>query len=505
MAFFKLGTIGILLAAGISLQSVPLGTPPPTGGGTEGLTHTLTIEYVDSNGIKQTVTSTPASPASITIPLGTPIWIDATNSTSVETNADTVLESWLNTRHYFNFGEALSGTWSLTGGDKNVISGSGIAGYVYTTTGTKQLTAWFKDTNNRLSFFDTGVTVTALSAGTDISVGGSWPTFASNTVYNLAAGTDHSAKGAINLNGLHNVVIRKTGAGADPIVSAVNWHTVNVSNTAQSRTRGCRLIGIDVGSVSESSVGSLYCAVIDGRCRRYETSADQYYWENQASTQTEKNNICRPRGITLWNCGEINSNSSNYVLIFTAKNFTARNVDFRKTTGDAGQHVFRFWGEGLDLRHNRFRSSVATMSFNKITGADNGSTFNAWPSDDTLGVWNGALYLPVCRKIVLANNVYGASGSTLPSGQDVEICPENDTTDPDQAIEMAALENNVWQQASTSGADAWFSGRYIYYYNNKVNLGAGGEISYSPNARLNRTPPGWNGPYGTTVKPTITP
>lgn len=115
-------------------------------------------------------------------------------------------------------------------------------------------------------------------------------------------------------------------------------------------------------------------------------------------------------------------------------------------------------------------------------GADSGSTTNDWPADDTLGVWNGGLYWPVCKRLVLSGNVYGASGSTLPSGQDIEICPENDDAlSPDQPIELAAFEGNVWQQATTTGADIWMGGRY------------------------NRVPAAYQGPYGTSARPVVVP
>ena len=94
----------------------------------------------------------------------------------------------------------------------------------------------------------------------------------------------------------------------------------------------------------------------------------------------------------------------------------------------------------------------------------------------------------------------------LASGQDIEICPENDETgSPDQPIEMAALEGNVWQQATTSGADVWMGGRYINYNDNKVNLGAGGEIAYTTGVRYNRVPAAYQGPYGTSARPVVVP
>lgn len=502
MAFFKIGDQYITISNN-GFQSIDV---TGGGGGTAGLTHSITVEYVDGSGVLQTATATPDTPASITLPLGSPLWRDATACRSVETNADTEGEAWMALGHRFDSGEALGGTWSLTGAAKDVVTGAPVACHVYTTAGTFTHRHWVRDSTGRQSFADITVTVPALSAGTDIATGGSWPTWTSNTVYNLAAGTDHSAKGAINLTGLHNVVIRKTGAGADPIVSSITLHATGRSTTAQTRTRGCRTIGIDVGSVDEGRMGSLYFAVVQGRCRRYEPAATQYFWENEASTQTEKDNIRFARGMTLWDCGEINSNSTNYVSIDTAKNFTARNVDFRKTTGDSGQHVFRGWFEGLDLQYSRFRSSVNASSYSKITGADNGTTFDNWPSDDKLGVWNGALYRPVCRKIVLAHNIYGASGNTEPSAQDIEICPENDDApSPDQAIELASLEDNVWYISSATNVNAYFGGRYIQRYNNKANLGAGGEMSYVDGTRYNRVPVAYQGPYGTSQRPVVVP
>lgn len=502
----RVGDIGVLYMPG-GFQLADLSAP--TGGGSgsvAGLTHSITVEYVDGSGNLQTATATPDTPASITLPLGSPMWRDATACLSVETNADTEGEAWMALGHRFDSGEALGGTWSLTGAARDVVTGAPVAGQVYTTAGTFTHRHWVRDSAGRQSYADITVTVPSLAAGTDIATGGSWPAWASNTVYNLAAGTDHSAKGAINWTGLHNVVLRKTGSGADPIVGTVNVHATGRSTTAQTRTRGCRTIGIDVGSVDEGRMGSLYFAVVQGRCRRYEPAATQYFWENEASTQTEKDNIRFARGMTLWDCGEINSNSTNYVSIDTAKNFTARNVDFRKTTGDSGQHVFRGWFEGLDMQYCRLRASASSSSYMKITGADNGTTFDSWPADDKLGIWNGALYRPVCNRIAICNNIFGASGNGEPTAQDIEICPENDVEgEPRQAITLATLDDNIWYVASAENVNAYFGGSFIHRHNNKSNLGAGGEMSYVDGTRYNRVPAAYQGPYGTSARPVVVP
>jgi hypothetical protein len=201
----------------------------------------------------------------------------------------------------------------------------------------------------------------------------------------------------------------------------------------------------------------------------------------------------------------MNSNGTNYVFINEVKNLIGRNVDFNKTAGDTGSHVFRGWYDGLDLSSCRFRSAVSLMSYNKIQGAENGSTFDVWPSDDTMGPWNGSLNRPVCRKIALRKNVYGASGSNNSVGTNIEIMPENNDAAPDQAIEMSSVEDNVWYVTSFVGMNVSFDGRFHQYYNNKLNLGAGGETPYSTNFRTNRIPPGWEGPYLNLARPVVVP
>lgn len=98
----------------------------------------------------------------------------------------------------------------------------------------------------------------------------------------------------------------------------------------------------------------------------------------------------------------------------------------------------------------------------------------------------------------------GAAGGTTPSAQEIECCPENDVgASGDQALELIAIENNIFFQ--TTDVQVWFSGRNMQHYNNKYNMGAGGEVPYSYDVRLNRTPAGWEGPYPTSARPVVVP
>lgn len=507
MSYYRIGDTGIFITAtGVRRVNFAAAPPPPPPGG---LTVVSTAQYVDTSGNLQTVTANSSTTPTITGVAPLSVRFNSGGSRSIATTGDTEGEAFTQMAHRFDSGEGLAGTWSLTGGNKNVIEGAPIVGHVFTSTGTHTVTQWVRDSEGRQSLVTFSAVISAPGAGTDVAVGGSWPTITNGMIINLAAGTDHSGKGTLNLSGLHNVLIRKTGSGADPIVSAINWDNRNTVGTVASRTRGCRTLNIAVGSVNESAIGSLYCSVVGGNLGSYSMTPATWFWENEASTQNEKDNIRFPRGMSLWDCGVVSSNGTSYVVIGEASNFTARNVDFNKTTGDAGQHVLRGWFRGLDLRHCRFRANagVAFTSYCKLQGSDNGSTLDPWPEDDKIGVWNGSKYFPTAGEYVVSNNVFGAAGSNNSPGNNIEMLPENDSG-LDQAIELCSLENNVWYVTSWSGWSNAFAGRHMQYANNRMNLGAGGEAQYQSGAttgRLDRVPPGWDGPYINAARPVVVP
>lgn len=464
----------------------------------------VVAEYVDTSGVTQNATADNTTTPTISGVAPFSVFFDASGSRSEDPNADDEIGAWMYMNYRFNIGTGATGTWSISGMQKNQIEGAPIAGFVFEVAGTHTVTVTVRDTEGRQGSITMTVEVSAPGAGATINTGGSWPAWASGGVYNLAAGTDHSAKGAINLNGLHNVLIRKTGAGADPIVSSLNWDTRTNVDSVAARTRGCRIDGINVGAISESPIGHLYCSVLNhGGSFYYNSTPVWWYWQ-QASTTTQKNNMCYPRGAMFWNCNEITSGGDNYVFIWTAKNLTIRNCDLNKTAGDGGQHVFRGTYSGLDLRGNRFRSAVVTMSYNKIHGFNNGSTFDAWRSDDRFGLAGGAGYEYVTRQIAIENNIYGAAGSNNNVGTNIELMPENDDAgEPRQGVELASVQGNVWYVSTNIGMATSFGGRGIVYSNNRLNMGAGSGVAISTSSRTNRIPVGWDGPYLSSARPTF--
>ena len=508
MSWFRNGDSGLMYrASGASSFAFAAAPPPPPP--VDGITHVLSMEYVDGSGNLQAVDAAPGDSVSISGVAPFFVWFDGSETVSEAANADTAGEAWTSLGHRFDMGEGIASSWSLTGASRNIVQGAGVMGHVFTVVGTHTFTHRVRDSEGRQSTVTLTANISAPASGTTISAGTSWPTWVSGGVYNLNAGSNYTSMGPINLSGLHNVTIRKIGEGADPIIDRINLDTRQVVSTVAQRTRGIRLIGLDVALLSGGPIGFMYVCAVGGRIRRLTASdAPDWYWLNQGSTQIEKDNFCRPRGLALWDTGELNSRTEDgYVFIGEMKNLVTRNVDMNKNGGTGGSHVFRGWFEGLDLRACRFRVASGTdfTSYNKIQGANNGSTFDPWPPGDRIGVFGGAMYLPVCRKIVLEGNVYGAAGSNNTPATNVEVMPENNDAAPAQAIERASVAGNRWFASSWVGMANSFDGRNIYYNDNRLNLGAGGETPYAFGSRTNRIPVGWNGPYVNTARPVVVP
>lgn len=486
-------------ASAVTFQSV---------GPTEGLTISVVAEYVDTDGDLQTATADSSTTPTISGVAPFYVWFDVSGSRSVSTDANTEGKAWTNMGYRFDSGEGIAGNWSLTGLPKNVVEGAPVFGHLFTEAGSHVSTFWVRDSEGRQGSVTVNMNISAPGAGVDVAEGGSWPTITDNMVLNLAAGSNHSGKGTLNLSGRYGVRIRKTGVGAGPIVSRINWDNRFVESSPVARTRNCSIQGINVPVVGESPIGSLYCSLVDhpGTVRHAAESLT-YWWETGTTTENQKNNIRYSRGTCWWNINEMVSDPDNggYVLIWGAKNCTFRNVDFNKTVGLNNSHVFRGGEDGFDMRYNRFRVATQTMSYNKIQGWNNGSTFDTWSPEDRVGVWNGAQYQYVCRKMAVEHNIYGAAGSNNTVGTNIEVLPENNDLEPAQAIEMISVANNIWYTASWVGMNNSFSGRNLYFYNNKLNLGAGTETPYDTGERPNRIPSGWDGPYVNAARPVVVP
>lgn len=518
---FRLGEAGpgLLLTRTGARLVVDVSSGPGPGPVPDGLSLHLAADYVDTSGNFLTAVADNDTTPTITGVAPFVVWFDGTASVSVATDADTPGKAWRRLNCRFNSGEWLSGNWSISGMNKNVVEGPGaVMGHVFTSVGTHHLTMTRVDSEGRQGSIGINVVCNAPPAPVIIEPSaGAWPTWVSGTHYALRANGDYRSFGTINLSGLHNILISKIGSGADPRVSQVNFDSRNTVSTPTTRPRNCRTDGINAAYIEESSIGPLHCAVINhSGSFFYGSSGIEYHWPNVASDnpnrETIRNNMARSRAVAFWNCADITSRGDSYVFIGQAKNWIFRNCQLRKTTGNGAQHVFRGDYDGLDLRGNRFLAEAQGSTYIKATGWENGFTFDAWPALDRFGPWNGAPYKPVAGKIVIANNVLGGPGGTNLTGFAVEVLPENnagnplnphDPSDPayspEQGHRMTAVYNNV--AYVTSQPALWMRGQDTICFNNYADMGAGVPFGVSLVQRDLRVPPSLDGPNSETPPP----
>jgi len=483
-------------------------SPPPVDpGNDDGIYPVLTAQYIDGSGVRQTTTIVNGE-TTITGQGPLIVAFDTDGTTSDASNCDTAAGAWLRLGFRFRSGENNSTAWTYGGGRRDESVGTPLWRHVYPV-GEHTSRVRYRDPDGREATVTFTVVASDPGEGTTISEGGSWPTWASNTVYNLAAGTDHTAKGTVNHDGRHNVLIRKTGEGANPIIAGFAPDSRHIVGTVVERTRHCRLLGVDCSSYTENPVGPEYCGVIDGRCTVFNgaSGGTTYYWSEVAATETERNNICFPRSTVMWNTGEMNAGGTGYVVAgVMGLNHTFRGVDFHKDSGGGGTHVFRGMFRGLDLQYCRLYSTSTVVSHIKIHGYDNGDdNFVAWRDDDRVGLSGGSQYQYVTGKCCIRSNVFGATGDTYPTGS-IGVTPENpDVGPPAQGIDLVMVEHNVWHRATPTGMNIGLGGRNLSARDNFWDMGNGDAFGVSTSFNPQRIPTGWDGPYitsGTRPVPT---
>jgi hypothetical protein len=478
-----------ILSVVAAMSSRRISAPPAPD--PEGIEASLLVEYIDQSGNQQRTT---VASGSTTITGTAPFLVgfDATASRSESEGCDTVFGAFHLMGYRFNFGEGLGGNWPIVATPLDEYLGAPITHYAFTEIGSHTVRMRAKDPDDREQTITLTVVVEDPGAGTNISEGGSWPTWASNTVYNLAAGTDHSAKGNIDLNGLHNVLIRKTGEGADPIVSNFRPDARTLSGSSITQTKHCRLWGVDCASMTWGAHGHLYCGVIEGRCRTLGWAPGEYQWDHDVDTEQKALNLRWPRGCFFWRCGEINANAGGHIIITSGRSMVFRGVDLHKNSGGSGTHLMRGIYDRLDISHCRVWSTATVVTYMKIQGGGGGDD---WPENDVVGIWGVGREILGTKYCNIRENQFGVSGDTNPDGN-VQFEPEsNDTELPDQYASISCYEDNVWFEATQAGANISLGGRSLMARNNLLNMGAGSNHGVTTSFNPNRIPDGWDGPY----------
>lgn len=500
MSTYRVGEIALMFEPG-GAYWLDLGAAAPAP--PAAVTPALSVGYLDASGARQwtsiadgVTTISGIAPFAVTFYGG--------DSVSTATDADSALKAFNALGYLFNFGEALGGNWAGTGRPVDTERGGPVAGHVYTTAGTFQARLTCRDSAGNQAFVRVNVVVSAPGAGVDMT-SGVIPAFASNTVYNApAGGTWGNIAG--QLDGLQNVIIRKTGAGADPVFGTVTLDSRNEPNSAITRTRGVRFVGCDVARIEYGNVGFDYCAFVGGRVRAL-AMPDMGYAGDQifagGRTALQASNVRMARGLFLHNTGVLNDSGAGYVIIGGLRELHLRGITLEKTS--AAQHNTRGLFAYSSFRNCVFNNTVTgSVSYLKLQGWDCTvgvslptlkGTPDPWPADDTVVNYAAGrrLGLPLSC-VCVADCVMGLAGSDQPDAN-LGFGPENNNTEPAQGCERASLDH-----CTTVWADQWYTadltGRYLAVRDYRLSNGAGALMNVAAGVNHpNRTPDGWAGPY----------
>lgn len=519
-----------------------------TGGSV--VTPALSVEYVDTSGAWQR-TSVVNGVTSITIDQYSAVLFDATGSRGTHPSVNTESGAYFYMGYRMRYGEALGTTWAYPetlGYSKDTDEGAPIFGRVFTTTGSKTVTLRCKDPNGVEATISMTIVVNALAAATHIPVAaGAWPTWTTNTVYTLQAGGDYSSFGTIRIDGgggttnqKHRIRIMKTGGGADPIISGFNPDGRNEMTAGVNRNANVVLVDIDAGGFSAGQNGYLFCGFVRGRCRGMTLDSGAGYSFSQAIKNARgsaiANNIRHPRGVILWECGEVN-NASAYCIIGSAHAAIIQGVDFNVNTdhGDLAhnrEHVLRLYFARSAVRYNRLRATFQIKSYLKGSALSSrfgdgwgSSTPPLWPDNDFVGDYTDAMnylstYGPtpavgdgdpeypsgyMTKNFVFSKNQYGSSGSPHPDSVS-GIGPQNNSVvsahprGNDFCYEVpsySSLEDNVhFDSAYLVNTENEMTGWNLGSRGNRYSLGAGSVINTTaPVPGFTKVPVALSGPY----------
>jgi hypothetical protein len=500
MSYFRIGDRGILYTA-TGAKAVDFTTGP---GGT--ITPAVTLEFIDTSGVMQNI---PVVDGVTTISGVAPfmVHIDASGTrlpsafAAQSAIADAEAYAFHMGGYRINFGEELGTTWTFgRGASRDEELGPPIFGRVFLTTGTKNVRLKIRDALGNEQTVSFNVVVSAPAAPTIIETSaGGWPTWVTGTHYALRAGGNYTSFGAIDTRTHHSILISKTGAGADPIVSEFRPDGRNVIDAPEASwqlARNCRTLDIDVGTFAEGGVQFQYCGVIRGRCRTYGVGLKEFYYDNDAPNNNTRSSVRRSRGVFLWDCGELNRGGSNHGIIGGANHRHLIGVDVFVAPTGLSISALRMYDNESTIRHTRIANNGWDSGFQTwlvMIGYGDIQTYPGYspqPWTDQVGqTGTNAPILVTPRKFIAQDFELGRAGQPWPNGPGSIGGPVNESW----VSELMGWEDGVCRLAEPTGYPITslitMTGRNHFRRNVKYNMGAGGDISVSasdgPDASFN--------------------
>jgi hypothetical protein len=429
MSFYRVNDVGILYSLG-GAYSVDFSTPeppPPSGA----VAPALTVEYVDGSGVRYTsVVVDGVTTISGVAPLL--VQFDASASRVPTAFADQsaitdeAAHAYLMAGYRLNCGEG-SGAYAYPVGTaypRNEETGPPLFAHIYRTAGTHTARLKVRDALGNESTLALSVVVSAAPAATHIPVSdGAWPTWANNTRYTLQAGGDYRAFGQINTGGRHNIIIEKTGSGADPRIGTFTpdgRSKFDAVALAEYRASHIRLVNIDMDSFDTGQRGFDYVGIIGGLVRNAGLGAQDFLWTE--GSEIVRSNCRYGRGLFVEDAQmQSGSTSSGFVLFGAIKGFHARNTQFRHmVNGPTTYLMLRLYGTDHSIRNCLWFSEANGGSANGLPlgqfaiPAPSAEPAIVWRSDDMVGPLTGSTrYALISERQVVQHSQVHAEGSFL--------------------------------------------------------------------------------------------
>lgn len=494
-----------------------INVPAPSGA----LSPAMNLEYVDAQGVRQLVQvvngqTTVYGIAPFLVKLdasGTRAPAAFQTQTAIP---DPEAYAFLMVGYRVNYGENRGGVWPYPQGSsfsRDEDTGPPMFSYVYRNPGSYNVRMRTRDALGNEATVQFNIVVNSPPSPTLIrSSDGRWPNFVSGRRYTLEANGDYRSFGSLETGGSHNIVFEKTGTGADPIISNFSPDgRSKFSATRQSEFRAAhiRLVNIDIGHFMEGQRGFDYVGVVGGIVRRYSDGGQSNLWHE--GNDINRSNVRYSRGLFLQDT-EVRSTAAGYgyIIIGTFNGLHAKNTRFvHAENGPTTYRMLRIYGANSTFRNNLWFSQVNGGAANGLTIGLYGIRGQGpipWRTDDAVGpimaTSNSQSYGYICEKSILQNNQMYAAGSFLTNGT---VAMGGGNFEEGLLIfpRLVGMEDNVYFPASTISQlgdlanSGGTSGQYVFWRNNRKDMGRGSYISANPDPpnRIAGDLTTFNGPY----------
>ncbi|MFM2423550.1 MAG: hypothetical protein RL291_2080 [Pseudomonadota bacterium] len=477
----------------------------------------MAVEFVDAQGVRQSVRVVSGQ---TTVSGVAPFLIKFDASGTRASSAfgaqssipDAEAHAFLMTGYRLNYGENRGGVWQYPQGSshsRDEDTGPPVFSYVYQTPGSYPVRLRTRDALGNEADVRFNVVVNAPPAPILIRASdGRWPNFVSGARYALEANGDYRSFGALETGGRHNIVIEKTGSGADPRIgrfSPDGRSKFSATRQVEFRAAHIRLVNVDTEEFFSGQRGYDYVGVIGGMVRRFSDGGQAFLW--QEGTEITKSNVRFPRGLFLQDTEVRNIGAGNGFIMFgTFNGLHARNTRFvHVENGPTTFSMLRVYGSKFTFRNNLWFSQANGGSANGVLIAMlavNGTTPSAWRDDDTVGPLNGTSngqnYGYISEKQILQNNQFYAAGSYVTNAI-ASVGGGNPSGSSLVYPRLIGMEDNVFYQSGNVAItiqSGELYGQYNFWRNNRRSLGTGTYVSATtaaPNRNVGDTTT-FNGP-----------